>query len=347
MDSVKPLSFKYERAYGAEIELNSFDNRDFKTNPLKGDELPEGIYDLADEVREKLGFPTSVHGWQATHNNKDWRFKPDSSCGIEICSPVLRGWNGLKEICQVVDLISSHPRVLLDDRCSFHVHIDLSDCNHDVIAKILAYWVKCESVFLDSVPSKRKRNRYCQQIGISSLFEHDKNYSSDDIIHRLGSVKYYTVNCYHYAKGSRTTIEFRIAEGEGCRDSVMAKNWIRLLVHFVEMAKQRPWPAKYSPSDPWSSLLWLDPEEVMELLGFDGSYPLSKGLEQTRNWFLARLHKNSANTGMGGIWSEQARQIAKNQVERIVNKLGIEQQIDELLIPSDKAKAVYDPDFKI
>ena len=154
---------------------------------------------------------------------------------------------------------------------------------------VMAYWIKCESVFLDSVPVNRKRNRYCQCIGLCDLFDHNTQYGPKDIVRSLGQQKYYTVNTYHLCQNRRPTVEFRIVESEGCLDPYLVKNWIRLLIHFVEVAKRHQMPRPYVQGDKWSSLLWLDPEDVMGFLGFNGGYELSRGMEQTRNWFLARL----------------------------------------------------------
>ena len=172
------LSFNSSRRFGVEIELNSSDNRDFQEFPLASGELPEGIYDIANMITNHLGEKTLVKGWHSTHHNDGWVLKPDRSCGIEVCSPVSKGWEGIKSICNVVDLFEKTPQILADGRCSLHVHVDVSDCATEEVAKILYWWIKCESVFLDSVPFSRKKNRYCQCIGMTDLFEHDAQFDS-------------------------------------------------------------------------------------------------------------------------------------------------------------------------
>lgn len=345
MDSPTFLSFNYNRRFGAEIEINSFDQRDFKKYPLGRGELPEGIEYVAEVCQKVVRTPVDIMKWHHTHNNLTWRVKPDSSCGIELCSPVVKGWPGLKEICKVVEALGQDDRIKIDDRCSFHCHVEVADCTQDQLASILTYWIKCESVFLDSVPANRKRNRFCQCIGLSDLFEHDTEVNSEEVIRRLGMMKYYTLNTFHQCKGNRDTIEFRIIESEGCTDAYLVKNWIRLLIHFVEMAKAQPRPRQYYPGDPWSSFLWLDPNQVMEFLGFiNDGYELSKGMTQTRDWFLARLHKNTFDTGLPGIWSNVARKVAKDQVDNIIKSLGFNDAAMKHCLQNPDA--LYSPAYK-
>jgi hypothetical protein len=194
------------------------------------------------------------------------------------------------------------------------------------------------------MPTMRKRNRYCQQIGVTSLFDVESDFSPQNLMRRLGETKYYTINTYHMQKGNRSTIEFRIGEGEGCLDPYMVKNWVRLVVHFVEMMKNRAAPGRYEPGDQWSGLCWLDPQEVMEIMGF--WKPLSKGLEETRNWFLARLWSN-LNTELPGVFCGAARRVAKAQVEEIISRLDLTSRLPLLLKPVDMAAALYDLDTRI
>src|ERR1017187_5174505 len=96
-------------------------------------------------------------------------------------------------------------------------------------------------------PDIRKKNRYCQNMGMTSLFEHNQNYSPLTMIEKVGEVKYFSLNTNQLRRtgGKRRTVEFRIIEGQGCKDPYLMKNWIRLILHFVEMVKQLPYPSPY------------------------------------------------------------------------------------------------------
>lgn len=355
MDSTKFLAFNYDRRFGVEIELNARDRRDFQVNPLnyKDGELPDGIEEISTHILDSTGNSVFIKPYHHTNNNREWIIKPDRSCGMELCSPITKGWPGLKNICQVAECLNKLDFLSVDTRCSLHVHIEVADCTMEQIAKILAYWVKCESVFLDSVPDYRKRNQYCQCIGMTDLFEHNTPWSEDTIIRSLGSNKYYTINCYHLYKkthgNDRKSVEFRIIENEGCTDPYLIKNWIRLLVHFVEQAKHAPIPQKYNPNNPWSGFCWLDPQDVMEFLGFLDTPQLSKGMQQTRNWFLARLYNNISREGrnnLPGLWSEVARKIAREQMFEIMKKLGLQEADMKQYLKSTDPDLLYSNDYK-
>ncbi len=319
MDSPKleRLSFDENyRRFGVEIELNATDGCS------KSEDLPEGIYYVGNLVNKTLKKSVEIDKWGHTHHNNIWTIKPDSSCGLEVCSPVSKGRFGLREICKVVDALAGDSILTSDERCSLHVHVEVADMCHEELAAVLTYWIKCEAVFMDSVPASRKRNRYCQFIGVSDLFEHDSTYGPYQIVNKLSSYKYYSINTYHYNKGKRPTVEFRITENAVCLNSYLLRNWIRLVLHFVEMAKNKPLPCRFQEGNPWSSFLWLDPKDVFSLLGFlPGQYELSPEMEETRKWFVYRLQANALNTNLSGVWDDKARTPAYNEVIALAKEL--------------------------
>ena len=111
-------------------------------------------------------------------------------------------------------------------------------------------------------------------------------------------------------------MEFRILGNEGCKDSTTAKYWIKLLIHFVEMAKRKALPNRYG-SGPWHGLLWLDPKDVFKFLGFM-DYELDQEMTEIRDWFLRRLKRNAA-TNLTGFWSRAARAKAIEEVDELVS----------------------------
>jgi len=327
MDSPKleRLSFdEYYRRFGVEIELNATDGR---SRP-PGENLPEGIHYVGNLVSRTLHLPVEVNKWHHTHHNPVWVIKPDSSCGLEVCSPVSKGKYGIRHICQVVDAVDADPNLSADHRCSLHVHVEVGDLTQEQLAAVLAYWIKCEAVFMDSMPASRKRNRYCQFLGVSELFEHDSEFTPHQLVSRLSNYKYYSVNTYHYSKGKRPTIEFRITEAAACVDSYLLKNWVRLILHFVERAKDQPLPGKYQDDNQWTSFLWLDPRDVFSILGFlPGQYQLTQEMDETRHWFLTRLLANTLCTHLPGVWTDDARRPAYSEVLSLADALNVRYHI--------------------
>lgn len=317
MEPIESLSINTSRRFGVELEVNAFDGLD---RPLTG--LPDGIGYIGNLVAKTCDKPVYICDWgyNSTNNNLTWIVKPDSSCGIEICSPVVKGVLGISETAQVVSALGKDDNVVSDDRCSFHVHVEVADCNDIELATILAYWIKSELVFVDSVPALRKKNRYSQLIAVSDFLEHDSSFAPEKLISILGRTKYNTINTYHMNKGRRQTIEFRIMEGTACTDPTLAENWIKLLLHFVDRAKSQDPPGPYVIGDQWSSFVLLDPFDVFEFLGFNGGYELSSDLQQVKNWFLKRLEQNSKSfegLSQDSFWSAKSRAIAIEQVSQL------------------------------
>jgi hypothetical protein len=317
------LSLNYIRRFGVEIEINSFDMRD---RPIGYDDgaLPDGIHYVGNLVQKLTQEKVLIHKWGNDHNNDLWIIKPDGSCGMEVCTPVLKGWMGLMQVCRVIDGFSKNQKISADDRCSLHVHVDVSDLTEPQLASILTWWIKSEPVFLDSVPPKRKKNRYCQLLGQTDIFDEieDGLLSFDTLVRKLGICKYYTINTFHYHYKKRKSIEFRIMDNECCLNPWMAKNWVRLVLHFVEKAIQKGLPPSYEPGNKWSSYCWLDPIDLFEFLGFmPGQCDLSPGLQQVRSWFVGRLDSQSRNTGLLGVMSDRGRRIAHNQIDQLMKEI--------------------------
>ena len=237
----------------------------------------------------------------------------------------------MKKVLQVVRTLELDDKAVADHRCSVHVHLEIADLTETQLAAVVSWWVKCEPVFMDAMPMERKRNRYCQLIGMNNSYHHDGEYSDTEVIQRVGDVKYYSMNTNQYCRGGRKTIEFRIIEGAGCKDAYLVKQWIRLLIHFVETAAAigRPLPYQVPRTDsekfdltPWTGLAWLDPDQVLTFLGFDAfpqaipghrparNYTLSNGMKQTRNWFLARLMTYMSKHKPGGMRYQAYQRLA-------------------------------------
>jgi hypothetical protein len=322
----RPLSWTTDRRFGVELELNAFDGRN---RPEKKEELPKGIDVVGDLVGSALKTSVSVRSWEHTHNNDNWVIKPDSSCGMEVCSPVLKGWLGLSQVVKCGEVFLKHDQVQSDGRCSLHVHVNVADCSVVEVASIVTHWIKSEAVFMDSVPANRKRSRYCQIVGMCDMFDTKEFPDPKEILSRMGQSKYFTLNNLHYSRDRRKTIEFRIAENAACTDPVFIKNWVRLVVHFCDMAKQLPLPGKYAAGDPWTSFCWLDPVDVFGMLGFlPGQYDLSPGLKQVRDWFMARMMVNMKGTGLNGVFSDIGRSYSWEELQRIAKAANFETPLE-------------------
>ena len=318
---IKPIkkvcNFNCLRRFGVEIEVNSFD---MLNRPIGYEDgrLPEGIHYIGNLIQKITTEKVLIHKWGNDHHNDVWIVKPDASCGMEVCTPVLKGLNGINRIYRVVEGLGQDSKISSDKRCSFHVHVDISDLTDHQLAAIITWWIKSEPVFMDSVPVSRKKNQYCQFIGLTDIFEdvEDKFLTPEYLFKKLGHCKYYSINTFHLVKKNRRTIEFRIMDSACCLNPTMAENWVKLILHFIERAIQQGMPIDYMPNDKWSGYCWLDPIDVFEFLGFmPEQYDLSPILQEVRDWFLSRLRENSKNPDLEGVLSDKGRRIAQEQIE--------------------------------
>jgi hypothetical protein len=304
------VRFDYCRRFGSEIEVNAFDGQ---SSPAQEGVQPDGIQHVAQIVatatRGRCEIYTWLAGQKATDFNTIWMLKPDGSCGMEICSPVSKGLYGINQGARVITALRDSRIVQADSRCSLHIHVDVSDLTTEQVAAVLAHWVKCEYTMLLAMPDHRKKNRYCQPIGMSDLLRADSIMSPDSIITWLGMYKYYTANAFHYKNGKRPTLEFRIADEEACKNPEYYRNWHKLVLHLVETAVASGMPKTYNKDDPTSGYSWLTPSEVMRFLNFEGAVDLCDELKETCTWFKSRVLKY-AQSSLGGIWDAKVYQSA-------------------------------------
>jgi hypothetical protein len=341
------LSFQSVRRFGVEFEYNAFDKR---SRPEQGKRVA-GIFVVAKEVEKHCEQGVEIRDYEHTSKNERWVVKPDSSCGMEVVTPPLKGWRGLLQTCRVVEGISQHPQIEADHRCSVHVHVEVADLSEEQLSSLICHWIKCEPIFLDMMPTERKRNRYCQHIGLSNRLTPGTRHSMKSWVEEIGDVKYYSMNTHQMRRSNyeRKTVEFRVCEAGGCKDPYLVKNWVRLLLHFVEMCKKRPIPENYEKGRPplTNGIVWLDLEDVLTVLGFSNNppqYELSHGLTQIRNWMLARLAKN-LTTSMPGM----PRYIAYRQLHEILDRFkqsGEDIDLQDALHPRNLAEALYSENFK-
>lgn len=138
MDSKTILGFDYERPFGVKMEVNAFDGKDKLTSGWS-DLPPLGIHDVTQVVCKELKVYVEIRPWGPTHWGRFggiWVVKPDGSCGMEVCSPVTKGWVGLRDICHVADALRGHEKIKADKRCSLHIHANVVDCSLQEVANI-------------------------------------------------------------------------------------------------------------------------------------------------------------------------------------------------------------------
>ncbi len=292
------------RRFGVEIEINAFDGR---SRPL-GHELgrmPDGIDYISNLLHKLVKDKVFIQKWGNNHNNGNWILKPDSSCGIEICTPVMKGISGIKTVCSVVDGFSKDSRVKADSRCSFHVHIDIHDLLSSQIASIINWWIKCEYILMNIVPIQRKRNKYCQLLSLSDIVDGIEYpiINPSTLINSVGRHKYYSLNTFHLLNNKRKTIEFRIMDSSSCTNYFDAKNYLLFLLHFVNITSKFPPLKKYEINNSLTSYSWIDFEQFLQIFCLEDDSNLSEGMLEMKNWLFMRMDHN-INCNVDGIFGK-------------------------------------------
>jgi hypothetical protein len=108
-----------------------------------------------------------------------------------------------------------------------------------------------------------------------------------------------------------------VVENEACLDPFFIKNWIRFLLHFVEVTKNLLLPHDYREGNPWSGLLWLNPKDVFKVLKFDEL--MSDGLRQMKDWFIGRIMRNGYDLGLPEVFLNADCQLARLEFLEMVD----------------------------
>lgn len=247
--------------FGVEIELDATDGRDFAARPLAYGEMPAG-YDRVMRLVSGLDMEIQCHGWRHNHNNSVWICKPDSSCGMELCSPVLDE-SRIEEVSRVMGALSADPELTAGPNCSLHVHVDVSGLLEGIpessspLCSVLAWWVKCEPFLLESVPHSRRNSRFCRCIGMTDLFDHDERVVPCLAVSKLRD-KYLSLNTHHLVARKRYSIEFRLLEGT--KDPSLTSSWVGFVLNFVRRASAEAVPDDYR---------WVSFDRFTSLVGSD------------------------------------------------------------------------------
>ena len=247
--------------FGVEIELNTFD---YPSNKSDDNSEPIGSRHAAHVVKETLQENVEVTTWHTTINSNRWLVKPDSSCGFEICSPVLKGRQGLKSLVSVINSLKNDGRFNADSKCSFHVHFELPSRDVGFISSLIVNWIKCELFFFLLIPDYRKQSKYCQLMGLSDLFPNNAQLDKNIIFNKVSDYKFYSLSLYHFKKSNRNTVEFRLMDNRACLDGKLVENWIILLNRFINKSNNNYVFNQEGLLE--KPFVWLDFKDVFDFL---------------------------------------------------------------------------------
>lgn len=236
----------YDREFGLEIEVNT-ENGEIKR--CEDNCIPPGMDKLGLIVNQAVNGKVSLSDWSYFHNCSQWIIKHDTSCGLEINSPVMQGFHDIVKVSRLIHHIKEYWKKC-DERCSIHIHVGIHDLTKEQLARVLAFYIGAEHIILDAVPYNRKNNRFCRQIFTHENICYREEIQNGELLELFGSSKYYSCNIYHFYRGGlfkqsnnrRKTIEFRMLGNQVCLDNQECINWILFFLHFIRCSLDK----KYS-----------------------------------------------------------------------------------------------------
>jgi hypothetical protein len=162
-----------------------------------------------------------------------WKVITDSSCGLEVVSPILSGEQGLNElktVCEVLTRIGCQ----VDKQCGVHVHIGANALGVSKVKSVVKRWLSNESN-LDTIQPRSRRgssNIYCQPLSVTMRTHLIDNCFTIEDLANIQSTRYSKLNLRSYL--THRTIEFR--HHAGSTDATKITNWVKFLLDFCTTA---------------------------------------------------------------------------------------------------------------
>lgn len=228
------MKFNTSMTYGVEIEIAG----DW-TNHAQQREIAAAL--------QSGGILAYAEGYN--HDTESyWKVVYDSSCGHEVVSPILRGYEGLDEIEKVCEILQS-AGYSVNSRCGFHVHHGIAHLSKKQIRNIYLLAIKWENVVDRLVAPSRRNNDYCESISRNAKTLAEVQNCMDILVKRGHSHyamqvipgRFRKVNPEAYSRHG--TIEFRQHQGTLNFDKM--RFWIIMTQNFVTRA-MRPISSKLS-----------------------------------------------------------------------------------------------------
>jgi hypothetical protein len=322
--------FSSNRNYGIELEI--------------GNEVSPHF--ISSVIRNSSNVPVKNNLYRSSINNNYWDVKMDGSCGkttdefgmneggYEITTFKASGHKQLQHICKVIQDIKKIG-VKVNKNCGLHVHVDISDFTEEDVGRLIQHWLFVERIILMAVPDRRRCNKYCMPFSYNERYSLRENataievwnhYKPSHILSHNNIDRRKTMNLVNYCrylrvkKFKRSTVEFRFPEGTLSANIV--KNWVRLLIEFVNNVKNNDIYLEYLNKKNFRDQLYV--------LGLGNSKNcfniFSKSLRETKAWFLKRILRYGYDSNVSSIlltntmiWGDED---VKEEVFKILSEMG-------------------------
>jgi len=185
------MKFENNRRFGIEIEV---------TDNISRSEIAEALVEAGIDARTESYNHTTQSYWKVT---------TDGSCGYEVVSPPLQGYEGLEEVetvCKVLNSIGCK----VNKNCGLHIHHDASDLNRTMLLNVAMLYAKWEKVIDAIMPPSRRgnSNSYCRSFWYRNINDVvETTYRTRRVDSDYGIGRYMKVNLEAYERHG--TVEFR------------------------------------------------------------------------------------------------------------------------------------------
>lgn len=312
------FGFPNQRRFGVELEVS---NNVTKQQIGEAIKEFEKTYKNPSHARKRTVKVTSGYtGWAQTKKNAYWHVKYDSTCGPigkthdfgwEIASYIGSGIDDVNHISRLARFLNNFG-IETNTNCGLHVHVESNDFSPEQMGIMLARWLKIESFLISICHSSRKDNEFCRPIRsvleTNLIISHRGLQQSDlndpynlwtllkpmDLGVHSNADKKVTLNTVGFAalqknpSHSRPTVELRLPEA--LLDEIHVKNWIRLIINFVDKSKYGVFPRDLSPATTINEVLMY-----LGLLDQDNFAFLDSELQSTKIWFLNKIINSKQN----------------------------------------------------
>lgn len=212
-------------------------NAPLNTNKLKGQ---LGI-ELEMEARTRLPRDGGLEGVQSSKTKAQWLGHQDGSLRGEaieyvLSTPVLPEEVG-GMIDGLYDALEKNKTVLeCSNRCSTHVHRNMSGQTINVITSTIALWATFEDQFVEWCGEERQTNHFCLGMKDSlSTVQAWEGYLKSGVLPRGRELKYAAMNVMPLFE--RGSLEFRC--GPAPQDKEKVKQYVAFVYALTEYARQR------------------------------------------------------------------------------------------------------------
>ena len=212
---------------------------------------PDILEDVGDwTFNSNIGIEIEVENfdWNTQPSLQNWSFTTDHSLrnnGCELISSIISGRKVYRALHDASEYFTANqPNASFNERCSVHVHVDITDLTVSELKNYVYLTVGIEPLLMKMVAPHRMNNNFCLQVSqASNVIDRLRNLFSSttvsDFRDRLRRVspegfKYSATNFANMARLG--TIEYRMHQGT--IDKEILLHWVNVLCKIKSLSKQ-------------------------------------------------------------------------------------------------------------